>query len=105
MFAGYHPDHYWDGDQMMRKQAEARKQAQASKETVRAPKEAPQAPKAACSCRTAKENCMDREEIVMLKRQLEEEAKMIDRLASKINFDPVEETEKLEKLIQNGVHT
>ena len=121
MYAGYHPDHYWDGDRMMRKRAEARKQqqrqqqqqAQASKEmpAAQAPKEAPpQVPskKAACcsgSSRTPEENCTDREEIVMLKRQLEEQAKMIERLASKINFDPVEETEKLEQLVQNGGHT
>lgn len=97
MYAGYHPDHYWDGDRMMRKRTEARKRAQASKE-------APQAPKAPCTGRAAEENRVEREEIAMLKRQLEEQAKMIERLASKINMDPIEETERLEKLVTNGGH-
>jgi hypothetical protein len=89
MYAGYHPDHYWDDDRRMRKRTEARKQAQA--------------PKASCSDKTAEENRVGREEISMLKRQLEEQAKLIARLASKIDMDPVEETERVEKMLQNGV--
>jgi hypothetical protein len=104
MYSGYHPDHYWDGDRTMRKRAEARKEAQAFKATPQAPKEeAPQVPKAPSSGMTAEENRVNRAEIAMLKRQLEEQAKLIARLASKIDMDPVEETELLEKLVQNGV--
>jgi hypothetical protein len=88
----------------MRKRAEMRKQAQASMATPQAPEEAPQAPKSPSSgSRTAEENRVKREEIAMLKSQLEEQARLIERLGSKINMDPVEETEQLEKLVQNGV--
>jgi predicted membrane chloride channel (bestrophin family) len=76
MYAGYHPDHFWDGASAIRRRG------------GKSP--------------TSTSAASDREEIMKLKKQLAGQAKFIEELAAKMNMDPQAETSHLESVLENG---
>ena len=81
MFAGYHPDLYWEGDQVMR-------MANIVPKTQEDYHGKP-TPKPAVTHRKSLNNSPETTEIAELKRQLEEQSKLIEKLVAKMG--PLEE--------------
>jgi hypothetical protein len=108
MYAGYHPDHFWDGERVLRKRGVGlRKQQHAEEESKTKVHPPPQAPKngkrptSSTTSSASASSISDADEISKLKQILAEQAKLIERLAAKINFDPTEETQTLETVVEN----
>ena len=102
MYSGYHPDHFWDGDKILRKRGgifRGKKggsaAAAATKNGIHTtiPKTSNGNPPAAAGV----------DEISILKQQLAEQAKLIQQLAAKVNMTPTEESEKLETIAEQAI--
>ena len=119
MFSGYHPDHYWDADRILRKRAAPKTESQVPKpeetQTMEDPSESinwkpeplPRPRHVRCISdsrirETRRGSFSERDEIAKLQRQLEDQAKLIALLADKVKFDPAREIERIEAVLENG---
>jgi len=103
MYSGYHPDHFWDGDRVLKqrgRQPSAAAAAAASPGSESSSKP-PTTPTNGSVC----SNNTNADEIAALKKQLAEQAKLIEQLAAKINTTTSEEgIKRVEEFADNAMN-
>ena len=103
MYSGYHPDHFWDGERVMRKRRPPMKTSSASPAMQTPPTSEEAAPKQPTNdASPASPAEVDMDQIEKLKQQLAEQQKLIEQLAAKVASDPAMETKQIERLAEDA---
>ena len=112
MYSGYHPDHFWRGvgERVLRRRKGNTSSGDNADKSSSKNGGQKQAQDAQIPNGSRTNDAPDASEIEALKRQLAEQAKLIEQLAAKVNsstsFDPQEESQRLESISEQALgHT
>jgi predicted membrane chloride channel (bestrophin family) len=99
MYSGWHPDHFWDGEKILQQHNKNNKNDLRESLKRSHPKAFSTPPSAPILSSSSPEQAA---EIAELKRQLQEQSRIIQKLSDKISFDPDEEIERMDR--ENSFH-
>jgi len=94
MYSGYHPDHFWDGERILRKRGGIDRRSVSENGGHGSGRK---------TSEPAQERGNHREEIAALKEQLEAQAVLIQELAAKVNFSPDHALRTVEEMADNCI--